>query len=131
MKRAIFVLALAALVLQVPAVATTADTDLGARVPALSAFHEVVSPRWHDAWPKKDVGAFVAFTPKVNSGLEAIARTELPSFLRDYATTWAAAVFRLKTIAGECGADWRFPRGGTEVRRERCGVCRPSPSLSG
>lgn len=101
MKRAISVLALAALVLSVPAFATTVDADVEARVPALSAFHEVVYPLWHDAWPKKDVEALVALAPKVNAGVEAIAKAELPGILRDKKTTWDGAVSRLKTIAGD------------------------------
>ena len=83
MKNALAVLALAVLVLSVPAFATTVDADVEARVPALSAFHEVVYPLWHDAWPKKDVDALVALSPKVNAGVEAIAKAELPGILRD------------------------------------------------
>ncbi len=101
MKRTLPVLALTALVLSVPAFATTVDADVEARVPALSAFHEVVYPLWHDAWPKKDVDALVALAPKVNAGVEAIAKAELPGILRDKKTTWDAAVSRLTTIAGE------------------------------
>ncbi len=104
MKRASPVLALVALVLSVPAFATTVDADVEARVPALSAFHEVVYPLWHDAWPRKDVDALVALTPKVTAGVEAIAKAELPGILRDKKTTWAAAVSRLETIAGEYSA---------------------------
>lgn len=104
MKRAISALALAALVLSVPAFATTVDADVEARVPALSAFHEVVYPLWHDAWPKKDVDALVALAPKVNAGVEAIAKAELPGILRDKKTTWDAAVSRLTKIASEYDA---------------------------
>jgi len=104
MKRALPVLALAALVLSVPAFATTVDADVEARVPALSAFHEVVYPLWHDAWPKKDVDALVALAPKVNAGVEAIAKAELPGILRDKKATWEGAASRLKTIAGEYDA---------------------------
>ena len=101
MKKAVSAIALAVLVLSAPALATTVDADVEARVPALTAFHEVVSPLWHDAWPKKDVDALVALTPKVNAGVEAIAKAELPGILRDKKATWDAAVSRLKAIAGE------------------------------
>lgn len=101
MKSAVAVLALAVLVPSVPAFATIVDADVEARVPALSAFHEVVYPLWHDAWPKKDVDALVALTPRVNAGVEAIAKAELPGILRDKKTAWAAAVSRLTAIAGE------------------------------
>jgi hypothetical protein len=104
MKKSVFVLALALFVLSVPAFATSVDADVEARVPALSSFHEVIYPLWHDAWPKKDVDALVALTPKVNAGVEAIAKAELPGILRDKKSTWDAAVSRLKTIASEYDA---------------------------
>jgi hypothetical protein len=104
MKKTLFGLALVAIVLSGPALATTVDADVEARVPALSAFHEVIYPLWHDAWPKKDVDALVALAPKVNAGVESIAKAELPGILRDKKATWDGAVSRLKAIAGEYGA---------------------------
>jgi hypothetical protein len=107
MKRALGVLALAALaalVLSAPAIATTVDADVEARVPALTAFHEVIYPLWHDAWPKKDVDALVALTPKVDAGVDAIAKSELPGILRDRKAAWDSAVARLKAIGAEYDA---------------------------
>ena len=96
-------LVLAALLLSVPAAGTTVDKEVEARVPELTAFHEVIYPMWHEAWPNKDVEALVALLPKVNAGVEAIAKAELPGILRDKKPTWEAAVARLKAIAGEYG----------------------------
>ncbi|MRR13472.1 hypothetical protein EG835_13695 [bacterium] len=104
MKKTLFSLALVALALSGPVLATTVDADVEARVPALSSFHEVIYPLWHDAWPKKDVDALVGLSPKVSAGVEAIAKAELPGILRDKKATWDAAVSRLKAIAGEYGA---------------------------
>lgn len=101
MKKLLPCFALVALVLSGPVLATTVDADVEARVPALSSFHEVIYPLWHDAWPSKDVDALVALAPKVNAGVEAIAKAELPGILRDKKTTWDAAVTRLTAIAGE------------------------------
>lgn len=94
-------LVLATLLLALPATATTVDAETEARVPALTAFHEVVYPLWHEAWPKKDVDALVALVPKVDAGVEAISKAELPGILRDKKATWDAAVSRLKAIAGD------------------------------
>ncbi len=94
-------LVLAALLLAVPVLATEVDAETEARVPALSAFHEVVYPLWHEAWPKKDVDALVALAPKVDAGVAAIAKAELPGILRDKKGTWESAVARLKTIGAE------------------------------
>lgn len=94
-------LVLAALLLAVPVLATEVDAETEARVPALSAFHEVVYPLWHEAWPKKDVDALVALAPKVDAGVAAIAKAELPGILRDKKGTWESAVARLKAIGAE------------------------------
>ena len=101
MKKALLLLPLAIILLAVPAFATTVDAETEARVPALTAFHEVVYPLWHEAWPKKDVDALVAFRPNVESGVDAIAKAELPGILRDKKATWEKAVARLKAISGE------------------------------
>ena len=103
MKKTLALVSLA-LLLAGTARSTTVDPETEARVPALSSFHEVVYPLWHDAWPKKDVDALVALTPKVEAGVEAIAKAELPGILRDRKATWDAAVVRLKAIAAEYGA---------------------------
>ena len=99
-------LALLSLVLALssPAAATTIDPETEARIPALTSFPGVVYPLWHDAWPKKDVDALVALTPKVDAGVEAIAKAELPGILRDRKKAWDEAVSRLVAIRGEYDA---------------------------
>lgn len=104
MKRSLFALSCVLLALSAPAAATTIDTETEARVPALTSFHEVVYPLWHDAWPKKDVEALVALTPKVDAGVEAIAKAELPGILRDRKKAWDEAVARLVAIRGDYDA---------------------------
>jgi len=92
------------LLLAAPSLATPVDPETEARVPALSAFHEVVYPLWHEAWPKKDVDALVALTPKVDAGVAAIAKAELPGILRDKKAAWDAAAGRLTAIASDYDA---------------------------
>ena len=106
MKRTacLLTLTLALVALAAPALATTVDAETEARVPALSAFHEVIYPLWHEAWPKKDVDALVALGPKIDTGVAEIAKAELPGILRDKKPAWDAAVVRLKAIAAEYGA---------------------------
>lgn len=103
MKRTSLTVALAVslILVGVPVLATEVDAETEARVPALTAFHEVVYPLWHEAWPKKDVDALVALAPKVDAGVAAIANAELPGILRDKKATWASAVERLKAIGSE------------------------------
>lgn len=97
-------LSLAALVLAVPVLATEVDAETEARVPALSAFHEVIYPLWHEAWPKKDVDGLVALAPRVDAGVAAIAKAELPGILRDKKAAWESAVAKLKAIAADYAA---------------------------
>lgn len=104
MKKPTIGLALALVLLAAPSSATTVDPETEARVPALSAFHEVVYPLWHDAWPKKDVDALVALAPKVEAGVAGIAKAELPGILRDKKGAWDSAVARLKAIAADYAA---------------------------
>ena len=106
MKKPITLLPLLSLllVLSTPSPATTIDPETEARVPALTSFHEVIYPLWHDAWPKKDVDALVALTPKVDSGVDAIAKAELPGILRDRKKAWDEAVARLGAIRAEYDA---------------------------
>jgi len=106
MKRTRLTVALAVtlLLLAVPVRATEVDAETEARVPALTAFHEVVYPLWHEAWPKKDVDALAALAPKIDAGVAAIAKAELPGILRDKKGTWESAVERLKAIGAEYAA---------------------------
>jgi len=74
----------------------TAETS--ADVPALFAFHEVIYPLWHEAWPNKDAAMMRELLPQVREHAAAVAEAELPGILRDKQAKWDAGVAQLKEI---------------------------------
>jgi len=57
-------------------------------VPELAAFHEVIYPIWHTAYPEKDYQALRKFVPEVKSLAERIFGAGLPGILRDREAKW-------------------------------------------
>lgn len=90
-----------ALCLTVPALAQTPkESELKAEVPALTAMHDVISPLWHDAWPKKDTAMMASMTSAIEKHLAAIEKAELPGILRDKTNAWKDGVAKLRnTVA--------------------------------
>lgn len=90
-----------ALCLTTPALAQAPkDSELKAEVPALTAMHEVISPLWHDAWPKKDTAMMAGMTSAIEKHLAAVEKAELPGILRDKTTAWKDGVAKLRdTVA--------------------------------
>jgi hypothetical protein len=72
------------------------ETELKAEVPALTAFHEVIFPLWHTAWPEKDTAMMKELLPQVREHVEAVAAAELPGILRDKSAAWAEGLDRLR-----------------------------------
>lgn len=70
-------------------------------VPELEAFHEVIYPIWHTAYPKKDAVALRRFVPEVDRLAEAVGNARLPGILKERQDKWAAglALFR-KAVEG-------------------------------
>ena len=80
LKRTTLVLCLAALAaLAVPAVPQETESS----VPELTAFHEVIYPIWHTAYPEKDIAMLKSLVPQVNELAEKVFAAKLPGILRD------------------------------------------------
>ncbi|HNX96214.1 MAG TPA: hypothetical protein PKK12_00900 [Candidatus Aminicenantes bacterium] len=73
----------ALLATEVPSAADSQST-----VPELLAFHEVIVPIWHTAYPAKDIAALKGLKAQVNAGAEKIFGAELPGILREKAAAW-------------------------------------------
>ena len=67
-----------------------------ASVPELSAFHEVIFPLWHTAWPSRDTSLVRELWPDVQTHVDAVAKAELPGILRDKKDAWQSGIERLK-----------------------------------
>ena len=80
LKRTTLVLCLIALTgFAVPALAQETESV----VPELSAFHEVIYPIWHTAYPDKDIAMLTSLVPQVNELAEKVFAAKLPGILRD------------------------------------------------
>ena len=69
------------------------DTD--SRVPALEAFHEIIYPIWHTAYPEKDIAALKGYVPEIHRLAGKIFEAELPGILRDKEARWKAGLAEL------------------------------------
>ncbi|HMA54238.1 MAG TPA: hypothetical protein VKT17_07225 [Acidobacteriota bacterium] len=52
-------------------------------VPELAAFHEVIYPIWHTAYPEKDIAMLKSLVPQVNELAGKVFAAKLPGILRD------------------------------------------------
>jgi len=70
-----------------------------ATVPALSEFHEVIMPLWHEAWPNKNYALIKDLLPKMKDHVRAVQTAELPGILRDKKADWTKGVEALSEAA--------------------------------
>jgi len=61
-------------------------------VPELEAFHEIIYPIWHSAYPEKDITALKEFVPEIDRLAGNIYRAKLPGILRDKEAKWQAGL---------------------------------------
>ncbi|MBP1767521.1 MAG: hypothetical protein H6P98_1636 [Candidatus Aminicenantes bacterium] len=97
-KRGLFgFLVLVALMSVAPCFALRAQTqETESTVPELSAFHEIIYPIWHTAYPDKDYAALRSYVPEVKRLAEGIAGAKLPGILRDKQAKWDQALAELR-----------------------------------
>jgi hypothetical protein len=72
-----------ALVLFAAAVVAAPAQETESAVPELSAFHEVIYPIWHTAYPDKDVAMLKSLVPQVDELAAKVYAAKLPGILRD------------------------------------------------
>jgi hypothetical protein len=70
-------------------------------VPALTEFHEVIFPLWHEAWPNKNYKMMRDLLPQVKTHLARIAAAELPGILREKQDAWSKGVAGLKDVVAQ------------------------------
>jgi len=79
LNRLIFVCLIALAAAAVPALAQETESA----VPELAAFHDVIYPIWHTAYPAKDTAMLKSLVPQVNELAEKVFAAKLPGILRD------------------------------------------------
>ena len=85
-----------AFVLAAPAVAVNLAQETESSVPELSAFHEVIYPIWHTAYPQKDAAALKGFVPEVDRLAKAVLEAKLPGILKDREDKWNTGLAAFK-----------------------------------
>jgi hypothetical protein len=66
--------------------------EISSDVPALSAFHEVIYPLWHQAWAEKNFALVKDLMPKVKDHMKELEKAELPGILRDKKQAWERGI---------------------------------------
>ena len=79
-------------------------------VPELTAFHEIIYPIWHTAYPEKDYAALRSYAPEVKRMAESIYSARLPGILHEKQAKWDQVLAELRKsvdayLAATAGTD--------------------------
>lgn len=74
-------------------------SDVSTSVPELAAFHKIIAPMWHQAYPAKDVAALKALVPKIKDNMAKINAAKLPGILREKVEAWKTELVKFNTAA--------------------------------
>jgi hypothetical protein len=91
---AVFIFGLLSLGLKAQAPQTAGETK--SEVPELTAFHEVIYPIWHTAYPAKDAKALRGFVPQIKELAAKVYAAKLPGILREKEAKWKDGLAQLK-----------------------------------
>jgi hypothetical protein len=86
------------------------DREIESTVAELTAFHEIIYPIWHTAYPDKDCAALRNHAPEVKRLAEKVYSAQLPGILHEKQAKWdqALAEFRKSVdayLAAAAGTD--------------------------
>jgi hypothetical protein len=74
-------------------------SDVSLSVPELAAFHTIIAPMWHQAYPAKDIAALKALVPKIKDNMEKINGAKLSGILREKTEAWKNELVKFNTAA--------------------------------
>jgi len=86
--------ALALFVIAAQARPQAQETD--STVPELTAFHDIIHPIWHTAYPDKDYAALRSYAPEVKARAEKIFAAKLPPILHEKQAKWDQGLAEFK-----------------------------------
>lgn len=69
-----------------------APSETDSSVPELTAFHEIIYPIWHTAYPEKDIAALKSYVPRINELAANVYAAKLPGILREKEANWQAGL---------------------------------------
>lgn len=87
-KRLIVLLAVLALGLAGLGLAQEKKAENSASVPEHAAFHEIILPIWHTAYPAKDYAALRGFVAKIQELAAPVYAAKLPAILHEKEAKW-------------------------------------------
>lgn len=73
--------------------------EISPNVPELSAFHTIIAPMWHTAYPAKDIAALKALVPQIKANMEKMNIAKLPGILREKETAWKNELVKFNVTA--------------------------------
>ena len=93
-------------------------------VPELSAFHDIIYPIWHTAYPDKDYAALRSYGPEVKRLAEKVYSAQLPGILHEKQAKWDQALAEFKKtvdayLAAAAGSDEAALLGAAEALHTR------------
>jgi len=111
-------LLIAAVVSAAPRATQAQETE--STVPELTAFHEIIYPIWHTAYPEKDYAALRSYAAEVKRLAENIYSARLPQILHEKQAKWDQALAELRKsvdayVAAAAGTDDAALLGAAEV----------------
>jgi hypothetical protein len=86
------------------ALAQEQSAETKSEVPELTAFHDVIYPIWHTAYPDKDYKALRSFVSQINELAAKIYSAKLPGILREKEAKWQDGMAQLKKAVDDYNA---------------------------
>ncbi len=105
-KKVLSLFCLLALVFGLAALALAQEqaAETKSEVPELTAFHEIIYPIWHTAYPEKDFKALRSYVRQINELAAKIYSAKLPGILREKEAKWKEGVAQLKKCVDDYNA---------------------------
>ncbi len=75
------------------------EAEISSVVPELQAFHKIIYPMWHKAYPAKDFSAIKGFIPEIKANMEKMNNAKLPGILRDKESQWKEQLAKFNSFA--------------------------------
>lgn len=75
------------------------DAEISSDVPELRAFHSIIYPMWHKAYPAKDIASLKDFVPQVRANMEKMNNAKLPGILREKEDQWKTELEKFNDVA--------------------------------
>lgn len=73
--------------------------EISSDIPELQAFHSIIYPLWHKAYPAKDFVTIKGFIPQIKANMEKMNSAKLPGILREKEDLWKTELAKFNEVA--------------------------------